>query len=85
MTVEVSRPVLKDMKALVVGIANEHFIAYGCARAFREPTGVASKYVLPMLKTAPICTKPLAAGATRRAPTGSSPGGAPFPNVCSGT
>jgi enoyl-[acyl-carrier protein] reductase I len=36
MTVEVSRPVLKDQKALVVGIANEHSIAYGCARAFRE-------------------------------------------------
>jgi enoyl-[acyl-carrier protein] reductase I len=36
MTVEVSRPVLKDKKALVVGIANEHSIAYGCARAFRE-------------------------------------------------
>jgi enoyl-[acyl-carrier protein] reductase I len=36
MSVEVSRPVLKDKKALVVGIANEHSIAYGCARAFRE-------------------------------------------------
>ncbi len=28
--------VLKDMKALVTGIANEHSIAYGCAKAFRE-------------------------------------------------
>jgi enoyl-[acyl-carrier protein] reductase I len=28
--------VLKGMKALVAGIANEHSIAYGCARAFRE-------------------------------------------------
>ena len=27
----------KDKKALVVGIANEHSIAYGCASAFREP------------------------------------------------
>jgi enoyl-[acyl-carrier protein] reductase I len=27
---------LKGKKALVVGIANEHSIAYGCARAFRE-------------------------------------------------
>jgi enoyl-[acyl-carrier protein] reductase I len=36
MTVEVPRPVLKGSKALVVGIANEHSIAYGCARAFRE-------------------------------------------------
>ena len=29
-------PVLKGQKALVVGIANEHSIAWGCARAFRE-------------------------------------------------
>jgi len=29
-------PVLHDAKALVVGIANEHSIACGCARAFRE-------------------------------------------------
>lgn len=36
MTVEVPRPVLKGRKALVVGIANEYSIAYGCARAFRE-------------------------------------------------
>jgi enoyl-[acyl-carrier protein] reductase I len=36
MTPELPRPVLKDKKALVVGIANEHSIAYGCASAFRE-------------------------------------------------
>jgi enoyl-[acyl-carrier protein] reductase I len=36
MTIEVPRPVLKDRKALVVGVANEHSIAWGCARAFRE-------------------------------------------------
>jgi len=29
-------PPLKGMKALVVGIANEHSIAYGCAAAFRQ-------------------------------------------------
>jgi len=29
-------PVLKGKKALVVGVANEHSIAYGCAKAFRE-------------------------------------------------
>jgi enoyl-[acyl-carrier protein] reductase I len=29
-------PVLKGQKALVVGIANEHSIAYGCAAAFRQ-------------------------------------------------
>ena len=29
-------PVLAGRKALVVGIANDHSIAYGCARAFRE-------------------------------------------------
>ena len=36
MTVEIPRPILKDKKALVTGIANEHSIAYGCAKAFRE-------------------------------------------------
>ena len=30
------RQVLEGRRALVVGIANEHSIAYGCARAFRE-------------------------------------------------
>ena len=30
-------PVLAGKKALVVGIANDHSIAYGCARAMREP------------------------------------------------
>jgi enoyl-[acyl-carrier protein] reductase I len=36
MTVEIPRPVLKGSKALVVGIANDQSIAYGCAKAFRE-------------------------------------------------
>src|SRR4029434_5511306 len=36
MTVDIPRPVLKGAKALVVGVANEHSIAYGCAKAFRE-------------------------------------------------
>jgi enoyl-[acyl-carrier protein] reductase I len=36
MTLEISRPVLNDKKALVIGIANEHSIAYGCATAFHE-------------------------------------------------
>ena len=36
MTVEVPNPPLKGRKALVVGVANEHSIAYGCAKAFRE-------------------------------------------------
>jgi len=36
MTTNVRRPVLKDSKALVIGIANEHSIAYGCAKAFHE-------------------------------------------------
>ena len=35
-TPEVDKPVLKGRKALVVGIANDSSIAYGCARAFRE-------------------------------------------------
>ncbi|MGB4911980.1 MAG: enoyl-ACP reductase FabI [Candidatus Dechloromonas phosphoritropha] len=36
MTIEIPNPPLKGKKALVVGIANENSIAYGCARAFRE-------------------------------------------------
>jgi enoyl-[acyl-carrier protein] reductase I len=36
MTLEAHRPVLKDKKALVVGIANDSSIAYGCAKAFAE-------------------------------------------------
>ena len=36
MTLEIPRPVLKGSRALVVGIANEHSIAYGCAKAFHE-------------------------------------------------
>ncbi|MHC5108967.1 MAG: enoyl-ACP reductase FabI [Planctomycetota bacterium] len=34
--VEITEPVLEGKKALVVGIANEHSIAYGCAKAFHE-------------------------------------------------
>ncbi|SEB25736.1 enoyl-ACP reductase FabI [Variovorax sp. YR216] len=36
MTYGTPHPVLKDAKALVVGVANEHSIAYGCASAFHE-------------------------------------------------
>jgi len=36
MSVTVSRPVLNGAKALVVGVTNEHSIAYGCAKAFHE-------------------------------------------------
>ena len=36
MTSEVFGPVLSGKKALVIGIANEHSIAYGCAKAFRQ-------------------------------------------------
>jgi len=36
MSLEIPRPVLKGRKALVVGIANDSSIAYGCAKAFRE-------------------------------------------------
>jgi enoyl-[acyl-carrier protein] reductase I len=36
MAVEIPRPALKGAKALVVGVANEHSIAYGCAKAFAE-------------------------------------------------
>src|SRR4029453_19668603 len=36
MAVDTPRRPLEGAKALVVGIANQHSIAYGCARAFRE-------------------------------------------------
>ncbi len=36
MTVNDPRPILQGKKALVVGIANDSSIAYGCAKAFRE-------------------------------------------------
>lgn len=36
MTIDIPRPILKDAKALVAGIANADSIAYGCAKAFRE-------------------------------------------------
>ena len=36
MATNVPRPVLNGAKALVVGVANEYSIAYGCAAAFRE-------------------------------------------------
>ncbi|HLZ66691.1 MAG TPA: enoyl-ACP reductase FabI [Aliidongia sp.] len=36
MTAEAPHPILSGRRALVVGIANEHSIAYGCAAAFRE-------------------------------------------------
>ncbi len=36
MTLRIPQPVLSGTKALVVGIANEHSIAWGCAKAFRE-------------------------------------------------
>ncbi len=35
-TMDIPRPALKGRKALVVGVANEHSIAWGCAKAFRE-------------------------------------------------
>jgi enoyl-[acyl-carrier protein] reductase I len=36
MAMKIPQPVLSGAKALVVGIANEHSIAWGCAKAFRE-------------------------------------------------
>jgi enoyl-[acyl-carrier protein] reductase I len=35
MTEQTIRPVLLGQKALVVGVANDQSIAYGCAKAFR--------------------------------------------------
>jgi enoyl-[acyl-carrier protein] reductase I len=36
MTEQTPRPILAGKKALVIGIANDSSIAYGCAKAFRE-------------------------------------------------
>jgi enoyl-[acyl-carrier protein] reductase I len=36
MTIDAPPPILAKRRALVVGIANEHSIAYGCAKAFRK-------------------------------------------------
>jgi enoyl-[acyl-carrier protein] reductase I len=36
MVVEVPHPILTGKKALIVGVANEHSIAFGCANAFRQ-------------------------------------------------
>ena len=36
MTVYEPRPILQGKKALIVGVANDSSIAYGCAKAFRE-------------------------------------------------
>ena len=36
MTPDAHRPILAGAKALIVGIANDQSIAYGCAKAFRE-------------------------------------------------
>jgi len=36
MAIHIAQPVLKGAKALIVGIANDSSIAYGCARALRE-------------------------------------------------
>ena len=52
MTIDIPRPVLKSAKALVVGVANQHSIAYGCAKAFRElGADLAITYVNEKTKT----------------------------------
>src|SRR5262245_61619656 len=59
MRIEVLRQILLGSKALVCGIANEHSIAYGCAKAFREvgadlaityATDKAKAYVEPLAR-----------------------------------
>ena len=36
MVVDIPHPILSGKKVLVVGVANEHSIAYGCASAFHQ-------------------------------------------------
>jgi enoyl-[acyl-carrier protein] reductase I len=59
MAVAGTHPILQGTKALVAGIANEHSIAYGCAKAFRElgadlaityATDKAKTYVEPLAR-----------------------------------
>ena len=40
MSADSCNSILAGNKALVIGIANEHSIAYGCAKAFREQGAV---------------------------------------------
>jgi len=52
MAIDIPRPVLAGRKALVVGVANQYSIAYGCAKAFRElGAEVALTYVNEKTKT----------------------------------
>ena len=52
MPIEVPRPALKGSKALIIGVANEYSIAYGCAKAFRElGADLAITYVNEKTKT----------------------------------
>ena len=52
MASNIPRPVLKGSKALIVGIANQHSIAYGCAKAFRElGAEIAITYINEKTKT----------------------------------
>jgi enoyl-[acyl-carrier protein] reductase I len=51
-SVNTPRPILQGKKALVAGIANEHSIAYGCAKAFHElDADLAITYVNEKTKT----------------------------------
>jgi enoyl-[acyl-carrier protein] reductase I len=51
-SVSTPRPILQGKKALVAGIANEHSIAYGCAKAFHElDADLAITYVNEKTKT----------------------------------
>ena len=58
MSDELPRPILQGAKALVCGIANEHSIAYGCAKAFHE-LGAELAITYPSEKSRPY-VEPLA-------------------------
>ena len=68
MTIEVPRPVLKGTKALVVGVANQYSIAYGCAKAFRElGAELAITYINEKTKASPAPISPRPTRAACRA------------------
>ena len=73
------RPVLAGQKALVVGMANDQSIAYGCAKAFRT---VGAEVAITWLNDrARPYVEPLARGSTRRSPERSTFGARPNGSV----
>ena len=63
---ETIRPILTGHKALIVGIANDQSIAYGCAEAFRA-SGAAGSRQFSMLELMTRAMAPRVSSRTRLA------------------